>query len=57
MTFHFDKTGYASRQKATPMNGCDIFDNCAQCPIPFCPGSDDDLLELDEMDEDDDDGW
>ena len=19
------------------IDGCDIFDNCAQCPIPFCP--------------------
>ena len=22
------------------MDGCDIFDNCAQCPVPFCPGWD-----------------
>ena len=42
------------------MKYCDIFDNCAQCPVPFCPQGDDDdeLLELDEMDdEDEDDGW
>jgi hypothetical protein len=48
------------------LHDCDIFDNCARCPIAFCPYEklDPDWLdgmdeqeELDEMDEDEDDGW
>ena len=44
------------------LNYCDIFDNCAQCPVPFCPYEklDTDWLdEVDEMEEmeDQDDGW
>ena len=46
------------------MHYCDMFDNCAQCPIPFCPREKldpgwldgmDEQEELDEMEEDD--GW
>lgn len=46
------------------LHDCDIYDNCARCPIAFCPYEklDPDWLdgvdeqeELDEMEEDD--GW
>ena len=67
------QAGYASRQKAISMkfHYGDLFDNCAQCPAPYCPyekmdemidipfsedeDDEDELIEA--MYDDEDDGW
>ncbi len=41
------------------MKYCDIFTDCAQCPVPFCPGNDVDIdgVEEDLEQDDEQDGW